>query len=161
VKVTGKERNICNEALALIGRELIPPAAIARECGVSEETLMAWLSGKPIGADFICRIADFIDARATVARALAESGNPLRASFALRLISNVGNLLDDLESARADQRAEIHDHILMYILDVRRLIELMGGEKPPTLASMIHGELKPGDRMMIVRGGGKNANANG
>ena len=52
------------------------------------------------------------------------------------------------------ERAVLHDHLVMYLGDLRRLVYLMGADAaklPERLAAALRSLLEPGDRMMIAR----------
>jgi hypothetical protein len=106
-------------------------------------------------AEFVETVREFIDARNHVKHALVNAPNPIRAEIGGKMIGNVGLLVSELEKAPEDQRSKIHDHISLYLLDLRRLFELMAMGRGRSLNEYLRSELGPGDRVLIVRGGGK------
>jgi hypothetical protein len=53
-----------------------------------------------------------------------------------------------------EERGELIDHALMYIKDLKSLIELMGRDQT------VRSALKPGDRVVVVKSGGKTVKSN-
>jgi hypothetical protein len=124
-----KKRDIRRELWAMIRRDIIIPISIARECQLDEDRFDAWLDGGNETPEFIETVREFIDARNRVKHALVNAPNPIRAELGGKMIGNVGLLVSELEKAPEDQRSKIHDHISLYLLDLRRLFELMAMER--------------------------------
>jgi hypothetical protein len=149
-------RDVRGELRQLAVNEMVPVGAVAREIGVPSGMLDEWLAERlRIDGAIVGRVIEFIDDRAFVWRTMEEASNSLRQEFAVRLIGNLTILGSEMERAEGAERADLHDHMTMYLADLRRLVELMGDDEaklPERLAAALRGLLEPGDRMLIARG---------
>lgn len=125
---------------------------------MSTAAVEEWLQGKTKSPEFESRIALFIDDYHQVWDTLALASNAARAEVALRFVTNIGVLLNEIEGTpdgRA-RRGELRDILVNQIVAARRVIELMGaegGQSPERVAAAIRSALAPGDAMLIRRGG--------
>jgi hypothetical protein len=152
------QRNDRERIAAMMRRDLLLPGAVAREVGVSVEALLEWLDGAKKSAPFVESIRQFETDRTEIWKALESAGNELREQFALRMISGVGSLVYEMERTQDGRRADVRDQILMYLKDIRGVLELMVGDAaqtPERLAETIGSALGPGDKMLIARAGNK------
>jgi hypothetical protein len=153
-------RNVRAELRQLAVNEMVATGAVAREIGVSSELLDDWLAERTrIDGAIVVRIIEFIDDRVFIWSAMSEASNRIRQEFATKLIANLAILGTEMEhAARESERADLHDHMTMYLGDLRRLVHLMGADVqklPERLAAALRSLLEPGDRMMIARAGNK------
>jgi hypothetical protein len=152
-------RDVREELRQLAVKETVLTGAVAREIGVSSELLDDWMAERTrLDAEVVVRIVQFLDDRAFIWHAMAEAGITVRQEFAARMITNLAILGSEMERATSEvQRADLHDHMTLYLGDLRRLVALMGAteaELPERLAAALRGLLEPGDRMLISRTGG-------
>ena len=100
---TGKKqqegRNPRAELRALMRRDLLLPAAIGYDIAVSPDAIVDWLKGERKSADFVASIIEFIDAYNHTWGMLAVASNAVRAEMGLKFISNIGVLINEIETA--------------------------------------------------------------
>ncbi len=150
-------RNVREELRLLAVNEMVPTGAVAREVGVPSELLDNWLAEKTrIDSTTLGRIIEFLDDRAFVWRVMPEAGNAIRQEFAVRLIANLATLAAEMEHCAEGERADLHDHMSMFLFDLRRVVHLMGADAdglPERLAAALRSLLEPGDKLLIARAG--------
>jgi len=122
-------------------RDFLLPAVVGYETELSPDAISDWLKGERKSAEFV---------------ALAD--NARRAALGLQFLSNIGVLINEIESAPEGKarRGELRDVLIAEIAAARRVMEMMraeGGQSPERLAETIRGALAPGDTMLIKRGG--------
>jgi len=91
---------------------------------------------------------------------LAVASNAVRAEMGLKFISNIGVLINEIETAPAARRGELRDVLMEEVAAAQHVIQLMGaegGQSPERLAETIRAALGPGDAMLIRRRGGDRA----
>jgi hypothetical protein len=153
--------NIRAQALKLIEVEKIPLAAIARDISISTPEIstaefVEWLGGGRKPPEFVAAIGEWINDRTTVRRILDEVGNELRANVGTKFAATIARIVISLrEASDEEERGELIDHALMYINNLKSLIELMGKDQT------VRSALKPGDRVVVVKSGGKTVHSNG
>jgi len=152
-------RDLRQELRDLAVNDLVPIGAVAREIGVPSAMLEEWLAGRSrIDGAVVGRLIQFLDDRAFVWRVLPEATNAIRQEFAHRQISNLAKLNVELEHCAEAERGDLHDHVRLYLMDLRRLVDLMGADAarlPEALAAALRSLLEPGDKMLIARAGNK------
>ena len=84
---------------------------------------------------------------------LAEVGNELRRTAGTKLVATVARIVIGIRDASdEEERQEMSDHAMLYLDDIKWLIEIMGRDQT------IRSALKPGDRVVVVKSGGKTVN---
>src|SRR5260370_12523268 len=147
--------NVRAQALRLIEEEKIPIAAIAREASVSTAEFIEWLGGGRKPADFVARISEFVANRVTIRHILSEVSNELRGNVGTKLIATAARIVIDIrDAADEEERRELSDHAMLYLDDIKWLIEIMARDQT------LRYQLKPGDRVVVVKSGGKTVNTN-
>jgi len=123
-------RNVREELRQLAVNEMIPTGAIAREIGVPSALLDEWLAEqRRIDGAIVGRVIEFLDDRAFIWRVMStEASNSIRQEFAVRLIANVATLTSEMEHCAESERGDLHDHVTMYLADLRRIVDLMGAD---------------------------------
>ena len=139
-------------------RDFLLPAVVGYETELSPDAISDWLKGERKSAEFVARIVEFIDSYNATWETLALADNATRAALGLQFLSNIGVLINEIESAPEGKarRGELRDVLIAEIAAARRVMEMMraeGGQSPERLAETIRGALAPGDTMLIKRGG--------
>jgi hypothetical protein len=148
--------NVRAQALRLIEIEKIPIAAIAREASISTAEFIEWLGGGRKPAEFVARISEFIANRATIRHILSEVSNEMRGDAGSNLAATVARIAINMrDAADEEERHELCDHAMLYVQDIKWLFEIMARDQT------IRSALRPGDRVVVVKTGGKVAKANG
>jgi hypothetical protein len=146
--------DIREELRELIRREGIELPAIARECDVSLQALIQWLSTDiPKAPAFVARVEQFISDRAFIWLTMStEASNQIRDEFGLQLVQNAKLLADEL--GQIANRDDLRAHLQMYLGDIGRLVRLMSVDETyvaDRLLRTLQNLLKPGDKMVISR----------
>jgi xanthine/CO dehydrogenase XdhC/CoxF family maturation factor len=155
VKSGNGSMNARAEIVKLIEEKQIAPAAVARDIAVPASEFYEWLGGGRKPAEFVERITTFLADRTTIRHIMSEVGNELRGNAGSKLAATVAGIVSKIRKASdEEEREEMCDHAMMYIADLKWLLELMARDQT------IRSALKPGDRVVIVKsGGGKTLNS--
>jgi hypothetical protein len=147
--------NVRARILRVIEEEKIPLAVIARDISISTVEFLEFLGGGRKPPEFVTAIGEWIADRTTVRRILDEVGNELRANVGDKYAATIARIVISLRDVQdEEERGELIDHALMYIKDLKSLIELMGRDQT------VRSALKPGDRVVVVKSGGKTVKSN-
>lgn len=148
--------NVRAQALRLIEIEKVPLVAIARDASVSTAEFIEWLGGGRKPAEFVAKISEWIADRLTIRHILTEVSNQMRGDAGAKLIATVGRIAINMRDASdEEERLELCDHLMLYVQDIEWLFNIMAKDQT------IRSALKPGDRVVVVKAGGKAVNSNG
>src|SRR5208282_3271798 len=138
--------NIRRDILTLMEKEHIPIAAIAREIKAPTAELWEWLASGRKNAEFTSSLTEFLANRVTFRHIFSEVGSELRGNAASKYLLMVTELAAEMAGAQSPiAREEIHAQMLLHIADLQWLIGIMASEQT------VRSQLKPGDRVMIVK----------
>jgi hypothetical protein len=144
------------QALRLIEVEKIPIAGFAREVLVTTGEFIEFLGGGRKPPEFVARIREFIADRVSIRSILSQVSNDLRGNVGAKLIATVGRIAINMRDASdEEERQELCDHLMLYVQDIEWLFEIMAKDQT------IRSALKPGDRVVVVKSGGRTVRSNG
>jgi hypothetical protein len=136
----------------IMKRDSIRLGAVARQCRVPHKILVAWLDrSAKMDVEYAVRVREFISDRITIDHINREVNNELRGNAVTEYFNKIYILANLLHDPEEPDRDAIFDEIDLHVRDAKRVVALMA------LEQTVRGVIEPGDRLMVIKSGGKKA----